>query len=252
MIALTHRPSTNMAACQRTYVPQAAINLELAERQHAAYCRALAEHGAQVRTLDVNTSLPDCAFIEDSAIVLDEVAILCPMGTDSRRAEPGRIEPVLREYREVVRIDLPATLEGGDVLRIGRRLLVGESSRTNAAGIAALAAIAGRYGYDIRAVPVHACLHLKTACTALPDGRLLVNAAWIDVASLPVQELVHVPAAEPWAANLALVGNTVLTNAVHIQTAELIHRLSFTVLPVDLSEFAKAEGGVTCLSLLFP
>jgi dimethylargininase len=251
MIALTHRPSPHMAACQRTYVPQAASDLELAERQHAAYCTALSACSADVRTLDVNGDFPDSTFIEDTAIVLDEVAILCPMGTASRRAEPARIEPVLRKYREVVRIELPATLEGGDVLCAGRKLLVGQSSRTNAAGIAALAAIVGRYGYDIRAVPVHACLHLKTACTALPDGRLLVNSAWINIAALQSRELVHIPATEPWGANVALVGNTVLSAAAHVQTAELIRRLGFTVNPVELSEFAKAEGGVTCLSLLF-
>ena len=251
MIALTHRTSPNMAACQRTYMPQAAIDLQLADRQHAAYCRTLAACGAQVRTLDVNAALPDCAFIEDTAVVLEEVAILCPMGTASRRAEPAGIEPVLREYREVERIDLPASLEGGDVLRIGRKLLVGQSSRTNVAGIAALAAIAGRYGYDILAVPVHGCLHLKTACTALPDGRLLVNAAWIDITALPTDELVDIPAAEPWGANVVLVGNAILTAAAHVQTAELIRRHGFTVTPVELSEFTKAEGGVTCLSLLF-
>lgn len=250
MIALTHRPSPHMAACQRTYVPQAAIDLELAERQHAAYCAALSACGVEVRVLDANGDFPDCTFIEDTAIVLDEVAILCPMGTDSRRNEPAGIESALRDYREVVWIELPAALEGGDVLRIGRKLLVGQSSRTNSAGITALAVIASRYGYDIRAVPVHGCLHLKTACTALPDGRLLVNAAWIDTTALQGHELVSVPAAEPWAANVALVGNTVLAAAAHFQTVELIRRLRFTVLPIDLSEFAKAEGGVTCLSLL--
>src|SRR5262245_16413439 len=112
MIALTHEPSPRMAACQRTYVPTAAIDLEQARLQHAQYCRTLFDCGAQVRNLEANSAYPDSTFIEDTAIVLDEVAILCPMGTASRRAEPAGIEPVLREYRDVVRIDLPATLEG--------------------------------------------------------------------------------------------------------------------------------------------
>ncbi len=184
MIAFTHLPSPNMQACERTFVPHVSIDLALARQQHAAYCQALADCGIKVRTLDINSALPDCTFIEDSAVVLDEVAIVCSMGTVSRQPEPVGIEAVLQEYRPIERILPPATLEGGDVLRIGRRLLVGQSSRTNAAGIAALRAIAGRFGYAVTSVPVHGSLHLKTACTAVPDGRLLVNPAWVDVRSL--------------------------------------------------------------------
>jgi dimethylargininase len=239
----------NMYACERTYVPSAAIDHALALRQHAAYCRLLDECGANVVTLDVNAGMPDSAFIEDTAIVLDEVAVLSSMGATSRRAEPARIEPVLRERRDVLRIHLPATIEGGDVLRIGRTLLVGESSRTNAAGIAALEAIAHRYGYRLITATLRGCLHLKTACTALPDGRLLINPAWIDTAALAGFELISVPEDEPWGANIALVGNSVLLRSDHVQTAELIRRLGFGVKQVNISEFAKAEGGVTCLSI---
>jgi dimethylargininase len=251
MIALTHQPSPNMQACERTFVPVLPIDFDLAVQQHAAYCQALANCGAKVRILAANAALPDCAFIEDTAVVVDEVAMICSMGTPSRHAEPTGIEPVLREYRPVERILSPATLEGGDVLRIGRRLLVGESSRTNAAGIAALNMIAGRFGYRITSIPVRGSLHLKTACTALPDGRLLANPAWLDVALLADFDLIHVPAAEPWAANLCLVGDTVLLPAAHVQTAELISRCGFVVRTVEITEFSKAEGGVTCLSLIF-
>jgi dimethylargininase len=204
-----------------------------------------------VRTLEVNAELPDSTFIEDTAVILDEVAILCPMGAATRRAEAAGIELVLREYREVVNVERPATLEGGDVLRIGRTLLVGQSARTNPAGIAALAAIAGRYGYFVRAVPVRGCLHLKTACTALPDGRLLVNRNWIDRSPLADFELIDVPQSEPWAANVALIGETVLAAAANGQATEQISQLGFRVKTIDLSEFAKAEGGITCLSLVF-
>ena len=250
MIALTHVPSPQMQACERTYVPQSAIDSRRIAQEHAAYCRLLADCGVGVRTLDINGSMPDCAFIEDTAVVLDEVAILCSMGVASRRAEPQGIEPILREYREVQRIELPATIEGGDVLRIGRTLLVGQSRRTNAAGIAALAAIASRFGYAVTSVPVRRALHLKTACTSLPDGRLLVNPTWIDTAALCDDDLVRIPEAELWGANVALVGTTVLMNVVHVATAELVRSLGFDVRTTDLSEFAKAEGGVTCLSLL--
>jgi dimethylargininase len=249
MIALTHIPSPNMHACERTFVPHAVIDHALAMRQHAAYCRLLRECGADVITLDVNVDLPDSTVIEDMAINLDEVAVMASMGAASRRAESAAIEPILREHRQVQRIELPATIEGGDVLRMDRTLLVGESCRTNAAGIAALTSIARTYGYDVKTVPVHGCLHLKTACSALPDGRLLVNPRWIDGSTLNEYPLVHVPEEEPWAANIVVLADNVLLSAAHPRTAELIRGLGFTVRPIDLSEFAKAEGGVSCLSL---
>src|SRR5262245_1032123 len=250
MIALTHIPSPNMQACERTFVPRAEIDRELALQQHAAYCQALRDCRAEVITLNVNELLPDCAFLEDTAIVLDEVAILCSMGAESRRDEPNGIEPALRKYRETERIDLPATIDGGDVLRVGRTLLVGQSSRTNTAAIALLAAIARNFDYKVTAVPVRGCLHFKTACTALPDGRLLTNSAWIDTSALADYELVAVPESDPWGANVLLARSRILIPAAHQPTAELLDSLGFTVQSIDLSEFAKAEGGVTCLSLL--
>jgi dimethylargininase len=239
-----------MASCQLTYVARESIDSDRAIRQHEAYCQMLRGCGAEVRTLDVHRDLPDCAFIEDTAIVLDEVAILTSMGTAARRQELTGIEPILRQYRVVRRIELPATIEGGDVLRIGRRLLVGVSSRTNAAGASALAAIVGCHGYEVVPVPVLGCLHLKTACSALDDRRLLVNPAWVDGSALSGFHLVRVPAAEPWAANVLRVGTRLCLAADHERTADMLHRLGFDVRAVDLSEFAKAEGGVTCLSIL--
>jgi dimethylargininase len=251
MFALTHVPSPNMGACQLTYVPRTPIDHGLALRQHEEYCRMLRECGVEVRTLDVNREHPDCAFIEDAAVVLDEAAILALPGTEARRAELAGIEPELRKYREVHRIEPPVTLEGGDVLRIGRTLLVGTSSRTNAAGISALETSAGRHGYAVRPVPVRECLHLKTACTALDDERLLVNPSWLDVSALRGFELVGVPEEEPWGANIVRIGETVCMAAAQVRTADLVRGLGFNVRTVDISEFAKAEGGVTCLSLLF-
>ena len=207
--------------------------------------------GADVRTLVVNRGMPDSVFIEDTAVILDEVAVLASMGAPSRRAEPAGIEPELRKYREVERIEPPATVEGGDVLRVGRTLLAGLSSRTNAAGMGALRAIVRRFGYEVRPVPVRRCLHLKSACAALPDGRLLVNPAWLEVRALRGFALVRVPGPEPDAANALLVGERVCLSAAHPRTADLVRGLGFDVQTIDLSEFAKAEGCVTCLSLLF-
>lgn len=249
MIALTHCPSPSMHACQRTFVDHVAIDHGLACLQHAAYCEALRQCRAEVVVLDVNAAFPDSVFIEDTAIVLDEVAIRCCPGTASRSGEPAGIEPILREHRELMRVEPPATIEGGDVLRVGRTLLVGQSCRTSAAGIAVLAGLVRPFGYTVVAVPVKGCLHLKTACTALPDGRLLVNRQWIDASALDAFELLDVPPSEPYAANVAIVRSSVLLNAAHLQTAEMIGRLGLHVQPLELSEFAKAEGGVTCLGL---
>jgi dimethylargininase len=251
MLALTHLPSPNMTDCVRQDADGPSIDYDLALRQHAAYRDMLQRCGATVRTLDANRHLPDCVFIEDTAIVLDEVAILCSMGHASRRNEPAGIEPELRRYREIEQIDLPATIDGGDVLRVGKRLVVGLSRRTSAAAIEGLTTIAARYGYAIDPVRVTGCLHLKSACTALPDGRLLANPAWLDATALRQYEVVHVATNEPDAANVALVGETVCAAAGHPQTADLIRALGFRVETADLSEFAKADGCVTCLSLLF-
>jgi dimethylargininase len=251
LIALTHVPSPNMAQCQLTHLARQPIDQGRALQQHAAYCQMLRDCGAAVVTLDVNSDLPDCAFVEDTAIVLDEVAVLASMGTDGRRPEPASIEPELRKYREIHRVEATATLEGGDVLRVGRTLLVGVSSRTNAVGMAALEAIARRHGYAVRPVPVRGCLHLNTACTALDDRHLLVNPTWLDLSALPGFEMIPVPEQEPFAANVARVGASVCLAAAHVRTADLLRGLGCDVRTIDLSEFAKAEGGVTCLSILF-
>ena len=250
-IAITHAPSPRMELGQRTHIERAAIDFALACRQHEAYCQMLGDCGADVSVLKVNCELPDSVFVEDAAVVLDEVAVLAPMGAEARRLESAGIEMGLRKHRKVEHISLPATLDGGDVLRVGGTLFVGLSSRTNRAGVDALNAIAQRHDYRIIPVPVRGCLHLKTACTTLPDETLLVNPAWLDVSAFREFNCVIIPESEPWAANVALVGGTVCIAAEHKLTAEMIQRRGFDVRTVELTEFAKAEGGVTCLSILF-
>jgi dimethylargininase len=250
LIALTHLPSMHLASAIRTYVPEEPIDYPLALRQHAAYCEALAGCGVQVRTLNVNWDLPDSVFLEDTAIVLDEAAIVCMPGAAPRQAEPSGIAATLADFRNLVPLER-GSLEGGDVLRVGRTLLVGQSCRTNAAGIESLRQIVRRFDYDVVAVPVTGSLHLKTACTALPDGRLLVNTTWIDAGALGDYELLRVPADDPWGANTLPIGERVIIPAARESTRRLIEKEGFSVLPVDVGEFAKAEGSVTCMSLLF-
>jgi dimethylargininase len=250
MIALTHVPSPNLEDGQRTHVGRVPIDHDLAERQHREYCAVLRGCGADVRVLDVNRDLPDSTFIEDTAIVLDEVAVLASMGVQARRSEVDGIELELQKYRALQRILPPATIEGGDVLRLGRTLLAGVSARTNALGLQALEAIVRRYGYRVLPVPVRGCLHLKTACTALPDGGLLVNPSWLDLVAVRGFAVVPVPEEEPWAANTLPVGDSVCLAGEHVRTADLLRRRGLDIRTVHLSEFAKAEGCVTCLSLL--
>ena len=250
ILALTHLPSPNMQQCQRTYVAHDSIDYNHALLQHENYCQCLQNLGVRVQTLDANRSLPDSVFIEDVAIVLDELVILCPMGTESRRPEPAGIAPELGKYRQVEQITLPATIEGGDVLSIGKRLLVGISSRTNADGIAALQSVVQPHGYTVTPIPVHGCLHLKTACTALDSERLLINPNWIDTNSLRGFDLVPIAKGEPFAANILPINDQILFAAGQPQTADLLTQLGYHLQCIDLSEFAKAEGGLTCLSIL--
>src|ERR1051325_3111555 len=241
-IALTHVPSPRIEAGERTYVGNAPINYTRAMEQHARYRQVLWDSGAEVKLLDINREHPDSVFIEDTAIVLDEVAISASMGVESRRGEPSGIEPALRPHREIVRVELPATIEGGDVTRVGRTLLVGASTRTNAAGIAALPEIGRRLGYTTTAVRIRDCLHLKTACTALPDGRLLFNPSWVDADDLRGLQLIGVPKEEPWAADVLSIGETVCLPTDFPRTAERVTGFGFDVRTGVCWEFANAEG----------
>jgi dimethylargininase len=254
MFGLVHIPTESLATGERTFVERQPVDLALARQQHAAYAATLSGWGVKVQCLDVNSQFPDAVFIEDTAVILDEVAICCRPGAASRQGEIAAIEPILRQWRDVVRVAPPATLEGGDVLRVGRRLWVGLSCRTNRAGVEFLRSWGRRLGYLVTPVAVRGCLHLKTACTALPDGRLWVHRPWLDAGTLGVDEshLVDVPPEEPWGANVLTVGEHVLAAAQSLGSIESLAARGYRVQGVDLSEFAKAEGGPTCLSLLIP
>ncbi len=251
LIALTHRPSPRIAACELTFIEREPIDSQRAARQHEAYCRTLEACGAEVTVLSDNSSHPDAVFIEDTVIVLDELAIMASMAKASRRGEVPRIERELGRYRELRKIPLPATIEGGDVLRIQRTLYVGWSPRTNRAGLDALLEIVRPYGYRVVAVEVQGCVHLKTACSALSEARVLANPAWVDLKPFDEVEVVPVAAEEPWAANLLRVGRHVCMSSAFPRTIELVRSLGLNVVPLDMSEFHKAEAGPTCLSVLF-
>jgi len=250
-IAITHVPSPKMQDYERTYVDDQPIDLDLARRQHEGYREALRACGCDVTLLDMNSEMPDCVFVEDTALVLDEIAVMMSPGAASRRRKPAGIEPEIAKFRPIARIKLPATIDGGDIVVAGRDIYVGRSPRTNDDGCHALRATLAPYGYNVTPVPVTGCLHLKTACSALPDGRFLVNASWIDASVFDPTSLVQVPDDEPWAGDVLVIGENIIVSDAFPRTMELLGGLGWRVVPVSVSEFAKAEGGVTCLSLVF-
>jgi dimethylargininase len=249
-LALTRCPAPTLTECELTYLEREPIAFERALAQHGAYVAALRAAGAEVRVLPAEDAFPDSVFVEDAAVVLDEVAILTRPGVASRLEEPELLAPHLAAHRPLARIAAPATLEGGDVLRVGGRLLAGLSPRTNAAGVEALRALTKPLGYAVTAVPVRGCLHLKTGVTALDDETLLANPDWLDLEPLAGFDVVSVAPEEPWAANVLRLKGTLLVNSAYPRTLERLARRGLALVPVDISEFAKAEAGLTCLSLI--
>jgi len=250
-IALTREPSSSLVDGERTFRTHAPIDIERARLQHRAYRQALEECGARVVTLPALDDLPDAVFIEDVAIVLDEVAFLLPMGVDSRREEPRQVADEVGRWREVVRLPEGSRAEGGDVVRLRRTLYVGHSGRTDESGIAALSAVLPPLGYRVIPVDVAGCLHLKSACTALDDETILINPAWVDGSAFESDRAIAISDDEPWAANALRVGGVVLLQAGCPRTIERVAKAGFDVRAVDVSELAKAEGSLTCLSLVF-
>lgn len=250
--AILNRPTPALDQCELTFIDRSSIHLKTAQRQHSDYASALRRAGVQVDVLDVNQTFPDAVFVEDVAVILDEMAVVASMGNPIRRAEIPAMAEIIAGFRPEIRyISLPATIEGGDVLRVGRTLFVGESPRTNRAGITALEDIAGPFGYEVVPVKVHGCLHLKTGITALDDETFIHNPAWVDTGPFQNYRRIEVGADEPWAANVLRIGNSLIVNACCPRTADYIDDFGFTTERVDISEFGKAEAGLTCMSLVF-
>ena len=250
-VALTHKVSPNINRCELTYRGRELISYELAGRQHEAYCQLLRDCGLEIIELSVNRDYPDSTFIEDTAVVFDEIAIMANFGVESRRGEVKGIEPALAKYRRIARIQSPATLDGGDVLQVGRRVFVGLSLRTNEAGIQSLKGFLEPFGYHITPVVLRDCLHLKSACTALGDETLLVNPHWLDLRPFADFRTIRVPDGEPWAANALWINDTVLMHSGFSQTIKILRDEGFTVETTDISELLKAEAGMTCSSIIF-
>lgn len=251
-VALTRAVPRSLERGERAFVERQQIDLERAAQQHAAYRSHLSDLGLAVQVLPEEPDLPDSVFVEDTAVVLDELAVLTRPGAPSRRPEVESVEERLREWRTLRRIEEPGTLDGGDVMCVERTLLVGRTRRTNAEGIAQLGDLVAEWGYEVVPVAVEGCLHLKSACSHIGEGTVLVNRGWLDAGALGGLSTIEVDEGEPGAANVLFLplSQTILAAAEFPATAERLRGSGRRVVTVAISEFLKAEAAVTCLSLV--
>ncbi len=251
LTAITRAVSSALAECELSFIERIPINMDKAREQHHAYEAALASLGARVVSLPEEPELPDSMFVEDPAIVLEEIAVVFPLGTETRRREAASLAKAIAEFRKLEYVTLPGTVEGGDILQIGRKLFVGLTARTNEEGIRQLRTIVAPYGYEVITVPVTGCLHLKSAVTHLGNNVLLANRRWFDAVPFAGYEWIDVEPGEPHAGNALALNGSVLFPASFPLTLARIEAKGFRVLPIDIAELQKAESGLTCSSLIF-
>ena len=249
-IAIVRDINPELGRCELSFVPRQTIDIERARKQHRAYCAALSAMGCRVIELPAPAGLPDAVFVEDTALVFDELAVLTRPGAISRQPEVAGIAEALAPLRRLVALQAPATLDGGDVLRIGKAIFVGQSARSNAEGIGQLRAAVADFGYTVTAVPTRDCLHLKSAVTGVADGVVLVQPAWVDRSAFAAYEQIEIDATEEHAANVLRIGNGLIYPTSFPRTLERLQQRGLSVTTVDVSELQKAEGAVTCCSLI--
>jgi len=250
VIAIVRGIPDSLAACELTHLQREPIDVGRARAQHAAYVRVLGTLNCSVIELPPLHDLPDSVFVEDTAIVLDEIAVITRPGAVSRQSEPAAVASTLGAFRQLQFLSAPATLDGGDVLRLGWTLYVGVGSRTNAAGVQQLRDLVSKYGYEVRTVTVDACLHLKSAVTEVAPGVVVLNPGWVDSQMFRTQAIIEVDPSEPAAANVLRMGDTLVCASAYPRTNARLAALA-RVHTVDVSELAKAEGAVTCCSVAF-
>ncbi len=248
--AITRHISPRFPECELTFIERTPIDLELAKLQHDNYIAVLKTLGCDVLELQAETDLPDSVFVEDTAVVLPECAIITRPGALSRRAEVNTIASAMRPLRQLEYIDPPAIMDGGDVLVVGNKIYIGLSSRTDKIAIDQMNARLTGMNYDIEPVEFHHCLHLKSAVSRLDDRTLLINPDWVDPGTFHALNLITVDRKEPVAANCLPIGETILFPSNYPKTLEKIRSSGFTVWELDFGEFTKAEGALTCCSLI--
>jgi len=251
LTAIVREVSSSINDCELSFQARQPIDVAKAIAQHKAYQDCLADLGVRIVSLPAEPELPDAVFVEDPAVVVNEVAIISNLGAPSRRPETRSLANVLLRYRPLKFLTEPATLDGGDVLHIDRSVFVGLSRRTNRDGIDQLGDLLGSSDYQVQPVEVKGCLHLKSACSYIGNDTLLVNRSWIDAERLRGFELLDVPEEESTAANALLLNDVVIIPASFPKTCALLEKRGFRVRTIDVSELQKAEAGVTCTSLIF-
>jgi dimethylargininase len=251
LVAMTREISPAITRCELTHQPRVAIDLELARAQHEEYEQCLVSAGCTVERLRTAADLPDSVFVEDIAVVVAELAVVTRPGAEPRRRETSAVVEALEKYRALQRIEPPATLDGGDVLVMGRHVFVGRSRRTNAKGIEQLRGILAACGYTVQSVPVDGCLHLKSAVTAVSDDTVLVNRRWVPIDAFSDLAVLDVHPSEPWGANALRIDGDIIYPTAFPRTRARLEARGLHVRTVDVGELAKAEGAVTCCSLVF-
>ena len=249
--AITRPVSLSINNCELSFHTRQPIDVAKANAQHQTYQDCLAQLGVRIISLPAEPELPDAVFVEDSAVIVDEVAVISIMGAPSRRPEARSLVDTLSRYRLIKFLVEPATLDGGDVLSAGRFVFVGLSQRTNREGFCQLSNLLRTYGYQVQPVEVRSCLHLKSACSYIGNDTMLVNRSWIDAEQLRGFELIDVPDQEPAGANALSINDVVIIPASFPKTRALLEERGFCIRTIDLSELQKAEAGVTCSSLIF-
>jgi dimethylargininase len=250
LLALTRAVPPSIVRCELTHLARTPIDVGRAAAQHDAYENALARLGCTIVRLPDEPEQPDSVFVEDTAVVLDDLAVITRPGAESRRKETASVAAALAEYRQLACIQAPGTLDGGDVLAIGQRVYVGLSGRTNADGARQLAELLAPHGYEVAGIDVRGCLHLKSAVTAVADDAVLVNPRCVDLSHFRGCHPIEVHPDEPFAANALRIDETVLCAAAAPRTRERLATRGLAVETVDVSELAKAEAGVTCCSVI--
>jgi dimethylargininase len=251
LVAITREVSPKIGNCELTHFEREPIDLGRAQAQHRQYRECLESLGCKILALPAEPELPDSVFVEDTALVLDELAVILRPGAPSRRPETLSIAKTLEPYRELANLESPGTMDGGDVLKSGKKIFVGLTSRSNAAGVEQLRNLLKPRGYEVQGVPVRGCLHLKSAVTQVAEDILLINPACVDADALPQMRRIEVDPSEPSAANGLWIDGSVVYPAAFPATRRRLEKQGIKISAIDISELAKAEAAVTCCSLVF-
>ncbi len=250
VVAITRDVSPRFNECEITHIERTPIDLDIARAQHREYVNVLKKLGCNVIELPAEADLPDSVFVEDTAFILSEVAVITRPGADSRKPETESIIRALSSYIKLIQVREPATIDGGDVLVLGKNIYVGLSSRSNAEAVKQLNDLLCDYGYKVTGIEMHDCLHLKSAVTRLDGTTLLINRSWVDTHDFENIDWIEVDPSEAFAANCLPIGESIIFPTTFPKTIAELEERGYKIVTVDVSELAKAEGAVTCCSLI--